>query len=421
MDAYKKLFEFVIILSVFINSIIGCSFEEKKIIYVQTGADIILSEQFELIKNKKLGIITNHTAILSNGVHLVDTLYALDNVKIISLFGPEHGIRGDVPDGQSINDSIDTKTGIPTHSLYGSIKKPTKKMLNEIDILIFDIQDVGARFYTFISTMYYSIQSAAENNIPIIILDRPNPINGLKVDGPMLDSNFKSFVGIAELPIQHGMTVGELAKYFNRTEILGTEKPAQLTVVKMKNWNREFYFEDCNLPWIKPSPNMPRVNTAFVYPGLCLIEGVNISEGRGTYSPFLLIGSPYINSEEVINEMQKYNLDGCILKDTSFIPVEIPNMASSPKYKNEQCDGISINITDRKIFEPIDFTIKLIYTFHKLYPQNFTFRESAIDRLWGSDKFRKDIKNGKSPKEIIDSYQSNLSEFKKARQQYLLY
>jgi len=416
----KKIFQLIILISISILNW-NCSSPEIKSNSVKTGADILLSEKFDIIKNKSIGIVTNHTAILSNGVHLVDTLYHRTDVKIIRLFGPEHGIRGDAPDGQSINDSVDVKTGLPVQSLYGKIRKPTPPMLKNIDVLLFDIQDVGARFYTFISTMFYTIQAASENNIPIIILDRPNPIGGIKVDGPVLDTNYISFVGITKLPIQHGMTVGELAKYFNQPKILRSEKPADLIVVKMKNWKREYYFNDCNLKWIKPSPNMPDLETAIVYPGLCLIEGTNISEGRGTYSPFLLSGSPFINSEAVISEMQNYNLDGVLLKASTFTPEEIPHMASSPKYENELCNGIFVKVTKRKVFKPVEFAIKIIYTFHKLYPEKFKFRESAIDRLWGSSELRLDIESGKSPHDIILSYKNGLNNFKEVRKKYLLY
>ncbi|MBK7107282.1 MAG: DUF1343 domain-containing protein [Ignavibacteriae bacterium] len=415
----KKIFYLIFFSFIVIN--FSCKEKIENKIEVYTGADVLVSENLNLIENKNLGIITNHTAILKSGIHLVDTLSKLNNINIACLFGPEHGIRGNASDGTIINDSVDSKTGIPIRSLYGNIRKPTQEYLQNIDLLIFDIQDVGARFYTYISTMYYAIQAASENNIPILILDRPNPINGINVNGPMLDSNFTSFVGITELPIQHGMTIGELANYFNQPKILKTKIPAELKIIKMKNWKREFYFGDCNLKWINPSPNIPILETAIVYPGLCLIEGINISEGRGTNSPFTLIGSPYINSENVIDEMNKYNSAGVKLKDSNFTPIEIPNMASNPKYKNEKCNGILIKVTNRNIFNPIEFSVKLIHTFHKLYPENFSFRENSIDRLWGSDNFRKDILSGKTPNEIIESYQSKLNEFKKIRKQFLLY
>ncbi|MEE9430884.1 MAG: DUF1343 domain-containing protein [Melioribacteraceae bacterium] len=373
------------------------------------------------MKNKRLGIITNHTAILSDGTHLVDTLFSRDDIKIIKLFGPEHGIRGDAPDGHSIQNGIDAKTKLPVISLYGKIRKPTKEMLDSIDVLVFDIQDIGARFYTFISTMYYAIQVAADNNIPVIILDRPNPINGVDVDGPILDSEFKTFVGIAEIPIRHGMTVGELALFFNRPEILNTKAKANLEIVKMNNWSRDNYFDVTNLTWIKPSPNMPTLETALVYPGLCLLEGINISEGRGTYEPFLKIGSPFINSTNVINELKSLDIIGCKLSPLQFTPVSIPNMSTHPKYKNEICNGIQIRITDRKIFKPIDFAVKLIYVFHKLYPKELSFRENHFDRLWGSKSLREMILDGKTPKVILSKFEIELKNFKVLRKQFLLY
>jgi beta-N-acetylhexosaminidase len=387
----------------------------------KTGADQLLSEQIELIANKNLGIITNHSAILANGTHLVDTLFNSDNVNIIALFGPEHGIRGDAPDGHSIKDGVDSKTGIPVYSLYGKTRQPTSEMLENIDLLVFDIQDIGARFYTFISTMYYSIKSAAEHNIPIIILDRPNPINGLDVQGPVLDPNFQSFVGIAEIPIRHGMTVGELALFFNRSDILDTDNKANLTIVKMKDWSRDYYYDETGLKWIKPSPNMPNLETAIVYPGLCLIEGTNISEGRGTYLPFLNIGAPYSKSEELISELEKLDIEGCFIRPSSFIPVEISDMSKYPKYKDEKCEGIELTVSDRAKFKPIDFGIKLIYVYHKLYPQNFSFRESRIDKLWGNSFLRESLKNGDSPESIIRNYKKELEKFKLTRKKYLLY
>ena len=421
MDTYKKLFESLVFLIFLLSFSVSCTENKSAKASVKTGADLLLSEQFDLIKNKNIGIVTNHTAILYNGVHLVDTLFSREDVNIVSLFGPEHGIRGDAADGITIQNNKDLKTGIPIYSLYGKVRQPTEEMLENVDVLIFDIQDIGARFYTYISTMYYSIKAAADNNIPIIILDRPNPINGVRVEGPMLDPDYKTFVGIAEMPIRHGMTVGELAQYFNHPDILETENTADLTVIKMENWKREFYFDDCHIPWVQPSPNMPNLETAIVYPGLCLIEGTNISEGRGTYSPFLMIGSPYINSNKVISELNKYNIEGIEVKDTFYTPTEIPNMASSPKYENEVCNGTYINVTDRSAFQPIDFAVKLIYTINRLYPDDLTFRERAIDRLWGSSSFREDILSDKNPNEIIDNYKIKIEGFKQIREKYLLY
>lgn len=422
MVSYKKLSQSLIAVYLTILLLSNCTENKSTSSVTQTGADVLISEKLDLVQYKKLGIITNHTAVLGNGTHLVDTLFNSPNVQITALFGPEHGIRGDAPDGHKISDGTDPKTGIPVYSLYGNNRQPNAAMLKNIDLLIFDIQDIGARFYTFISTMYYGIKAAAENNIPIVILDRPNPINGIDVQGPMLKEGFKTFVGIAEIPIRHGMTVGELAKFFNRPEILETYTTAELNVIKMKNWSREYNYDRTGLKWIKPSPNMPTLETALVYPGLCLIEGTNISEGRGTYSPFLKIGSPFVNSQDVIRELNELNIEGCSIKPIEFTPVAIPNMSAFPKYKDELCSGIQISLTDDSTkFKSIDFGVKLIYVFNKLYPQKFEFRERGIDRLWGSSDLREAILKGTAPDSIINQYQNDLEKFKQIRNQFLIY
>ncbi|MCW8850222.1 MAG: DUF1343 domain-containing protein [Melioribacteraceae bacterium] len=420
VDVNKKIFRYLSIASIFII-LISCSKIESVDKNVHTGADLLVSQNLSLIENKRLGIITNHTGILRNGTHLVDTLFSLPSIKISSLFGPEHGIRGDAPDGRTIQDGNDSKTGLPVYSLYGKTRKPTKEMLADIDILLFDIQDIGARFYTFISTMYYGIQAAAENNIPIIILDRPNPIGGNIVEGPVLLEEFTSFVGISEIPIRHGMTVGELAIYFNQKNILGTEVIADLQIIKMQNWDRSSYFDETNFPWLPPSPNMPDLETALVYPGLCLLEGTNISEGRGTSAPFLQFGSPFINSQDVIDQLTHLGIEGCELKAIEFTPIAIPKKSMHPKYLGEKCNGIKISLTDRKKFKAIEFSIKLIYVFNKLYKQNFTFNEGRIDKLWGNDKLREQIIDGKSPDFIISYFQNDLEKFRTIRQNFLLY
>jgi len=388
---------------------------------VTVGANFLVSDSINLIQNKRIGIVTNHSAILSNGVHLVDTLTKLKNINVTTLFGPEHGIRGNAPDGNSISDGIDSKTNLPVYSLYGKIRKPTPEMLKNVDILIFDIQDIGARFYTFISTLYYTLEAAAENNIPIIVLDRPNPINGITVDGPIRENEFKSFVAIAPIPIQHGMTIGELANMFNNEKWLENGIKADLTIVKMENWKRNYIFSDCNLPWVAPSPNIPNLETAIIYPGMCLIEGVNVSEGRGTYAPFLTIGAPYINSNEVLMELKKLNISGIDVKPITFTPKSIENMSTSPKYKNIECNGLSLKITDAKNIMALRFGIKLLYSIHKLYPNNFEFRRNWLDKLFGNKELTKMLKNNSTPDEIFKLWEHELINFKNLRKKYLLY
>jgi len=407
----KTLVLFVILLSsVFAQSV-----------NVLTGADLLFSDHFDLVKGKRLGVVTNHSALLINKVHLIDSLFNSKDVKLTALFGPEHGIRGDAPDGNTIKHGKDAKTGIPVYSLYGEIRKPTEEMLKDIDILIFDIQDVGARFYTYISTLFYTLQAAAENNIPVIVLDRPNPITGNKIDGPIRKDELTSFVGIAPIPIMHGLTIGELAIMFNESGLLGKNLKAELKTVNMKNWKRSYYFDILNLNWVKPSPNIPDVETTIVYPGTCLIEGTNVSEGRGTQSPFLTIGAPYINSEQLIAELNKMGIDGVTLAPVEFTPVDIKNMASKPKYEGVLCHGINIKVVNREKFEPVKFGVKLVSAIHSLFPQEFKFSDSRFDRLSGDKKIRESILAERAPADIISDWQTELANFIENRKQYLLY
>ncbi len=388
---------------------------------VWVGAEVLIQDSLELIQGKRIGIVTNHSSIVFNKMLLVDTLAKRNDIKIVALFGPEHGIRGDNADGAKIVNGKDSVTGIPVYSLYGEINKPTKEMLKDVDILLFDIQDVGARFYTYISTLFYAIQAAAENNIPIMVLDRPNPIGGLNVSGPILKPELKSFVGIAPIPIMHGMTIGELAEYFNNPELLGNNLKANLTIIKMKYWDRRFYYDRCKLNWTKPSPNISYIITAIVYPGMCLFEGTNISEGRGTDFPFLLFGAPFLDNIKVINELKKLNLVGIELKSETFVPREIPGVASNPKYERDTCKGIKITIKDRYKFDPVKFAVKLLYVLNKVHPKEFKFKDSRFDKLAGDTRLRKMILEGKKPDEIINAWQKELDDFIQIRNKYLLY
>ena len=388
---------------------------------LEVGADRLVSNYINLIKGKRIGLVTNASGVLSNGTPLVDTLFNMKDVKITALFGPEHGIRGNAPAGKAIGSSVDAKTGIPVYSLFGKNKKPTAEMLKDVDVLIYDIQDVGARFYTYISTLFYVIQAGADNHIPIIILDRPNPIDGINVEGPIRKDDEASFVGIAPIPIMHGMTVGELAKLYAGEGYIGKNLKPDLTVIKMKNWNRNFYLDHYSLPWIDPSPNIPNLETAIVYPGLCLIEGTNVSEGRGTYHPFINIGAPYINSDSLIDKLKEYNVKGIALSTIKFTPVDIPKMSANPKYKNESCSGITIHVTNRNHFKAVHFGIKLVCALHSLYPDQFKFRDAGFDRLSGDKSIREKILAGETPEKIISSWQKELKEFLSIRNKYLLY
>ena len=384
------------------------------------GADLLFSENLNLITGKKVGVICNHTSLLLDGTHLVDALLDQKDVTIKAIFTPEHGFKGSAEAGEKINYKNNLYEEVPIISLYGQDRKPSKENLKDVDILIFDIQDVGARFYTYISTMYYVLEAAGENNIPVTILDRPNPIGGNYVDGPVLDNKYQSFVGIAQIPITHGMTVGELAKYFVGEKLISTWKNVSLTIIQCKNWKREiptqFYSK-----WNSPSPNINSLETALVYPGTCLIEGTNISEGRGTRFPFLQIGAPFFKSEEIIEKLNLLKVDGAEFLPVSFIPEDIPEMATNPKFEGKTCYGIKIKITDPNKFESVKLGVKLMFVLTKLYGSKIKFNESSFDKLAGSDMLRQQLKNQMLPDKIFATWQKELTKFNKKINQYLLY
>ncbi|MBK7629728.1 MAG: DUF1343 domain-containing protein [Ignavibacteriales bacterium] len=289
-----------------------------------------------------------------------------------------------------------------------------------IDVLIFDIQDVGARFYTYISTMFYVLEAAGENKVPVIILDRPNPIGGDYVDGPVLDPKLKSFVGIAQIPITHGMTIGELATYFVGEKIVSSWKDIKLEVIQCKNWKREIPNEFYS-KWNSPSPNINSLETALVYPGICLLEGTNISEGRGTRFPFLQFGAPFIKADDVIDKLNLLKFEGAELQPVAFIPEDLKGMATNPKFKNETCYGIKIKITDPNKFESVKFGTKTLLVLVKLYGNKIKFNNPSFDRLGGTDQLRKDLQKKIAPDKIIASWQKELVKFEKKRKKYLLY
>ncbi len=403
-------------------SVLSCgqSLQDEQILF---GTDFFVKEKLYLLEDRKVGLVINQTSRLSDGTSLLDTFVKLGAkvVNITSLFSLEHGIKGEFADGVSINGQKYDSNNIPIYSLYGREKKPTQEMLKNVDLIIFNVQDIGARFYTYISSMFYVLQASAENNISVIILDRPNPIGGERVEGPALESGFESFIGIAQLPIIHGMTTGELALMFSGENYIKTETAPDLTVIKMKDWERNITWMELNKEWIPTSPNIPTFETAFVYPGTCLIEGTNVSEGRGTNYPFITIGAPFIITEELIKELNLTGLEGVEITPTSFTPVKIEGKSTNPKFENELCYGIKISLTNHKEFNSVYFGIKLIYVLHKLYHHKFKFREDYFDKLAGTDKIRLWIEEGKDPEFIISSWQDELIKFNKIRNKYLLY
>ncbi|MEX6701450.1 exo-beta-N-acetylmuramidase NamZ family protein [Peribacillus frigoritolerans] len=385
--------------------------KEKKKQKVSPGIEVLLKEEKNVLSGKKVGLITNPTGIDSKLTSIVDLLHDDPDIHLTALFGPEHGVRGDAQAGASVEYYIDEKTGLPVYSLYGKTKKPTPEMLKDVEVLVFDIQDVGTRYYTYIYTMAYAMEAAKENDIPFIVLDRPNPQGGESVDGPVLEPEFSSFVGLYPIPLKHGMTVGELATLFNKEFKIG----ADLKVIKMKGWKRDMDYDDTGLPFVLPSPNMPAVSTTFVYPATGLIEGTNVSEGRGTTKPFELIGAPYINGDELAGELNALRLPGVKFRAASFTP-------TFSKHAGKLSHGVEIYITDREEFKAVPTGLHIIKTIQDLYPDDFEFlAANNFNLLIGNGWIMSRIKEGSTVNEILKEYQVKQDAFKKVRKNYLLY
>ena len=386
---------------------------------VTVGADLFLTQSFDWIKGKRIGLVVNHTSVLSDGRHLVDLLSARNDLKVTALFAPEHGLRGDTTG--AVPDGVDPVTHVPVFSLYGTTTKPTAEMMQSVDLLVFDIQDVGARFYTYISTLGHCMEAAAERGAAVIVLDRPNPVGGDHVEGPLLLDSLKSFVGFAPIPILHGMTVGELAMMYNGEGWLkGGVRPI-LRVVKMERWERTMWYDQTGLRWVKPSPNMPTVSTAAVYPGTCLFEGTNVSEGRGTDRPFEYIGAPWLNSAQVIEILENAALRGVEFEPIQFTPVKRPNNVEAPKFADRGCNGLYVRVTDRETFEPVRTGIYLLWAVRSVHPDKFEWRVPAIDERSGTTEIRMLLDAGEDPEKIVARWRKGLEEFRTRRAKYLLY
>lgn len=388
---------------------------------VQVGADVLIRDRPNLIAGKRLGVITNHSAFLASGEHLVDALSQLENVELKALFGPEHGIRGNAPDRKSISHQSDPISGVPTFSLFGKTTKPTKAMLEDIDVLIFDIQDVGARFYTYSTTLALTMEAAAQKGIPYIVLDRPNPIGGILVEGPLLDKNLRSFVGWLPIPIVHGLTIGELARAINGEGWLPNHRQVELHVVPMEGWRRNFYFDQTRLHWIKPSPSICSIQTALVYPGTCLIEGTNVSEGRGTRHPFEQVGAPWIDGKLLAKKVSALGIPGLEVRSTSFTPRSTRAVTTDSKFEGMRCEGLFLRVTDRARFRPVRAALGILSTLRQLHPEEFFIRPKRFDELAGSKSIRKALLKGIAPDEIAADWIAGEQDFEKLRKQYYIY
>lgn len=378
---------------------------------VQTGLEVLMQQDYKPLIGKRVGLVTNHSAITANGQHIVDLFAANKTFILTTLFCPEHGLRGN--HDTFVDNGSDDITHLPIYSLYGKMKKPTAAMLKNVDVIVFDIQDLGTRFYTYISTLAYVMQAAKENNKTLLILDRPNPISGQVIEGPLPEKSLVGkFTSYFPIPIRYGMTIGELARLYNQYFKID----CKLQIVPLKGWQRNMYFDNTKLPWVNPSPNMRSLTAAINYPGLGILEGTNLSVGRGTKQPFILYGAPWINSTELVNNLNARKLSGVRFQAIHFKPIRIAGMPVYP-YTNKICHGFIPIITDRQVYRPVTVAINVMTALHELYPTHFKFGSSF--GLLGQRKVRSEIIAGMSPTDIISSW--NIKDFLRAREKSLIY
>ncbi len=387
---------------------------------IRTGIEVLVSDKLASLVGQRIGLVCNQASVLPDLRHAADVFFKHPEIDLTTLFGPQHGIRGDVQDNMiETEHAVDSQTGLSVYSLYSETREPTEAMLENVDTIVFDLQDVGCRIYTFVYTMANCMRAAKKFGRRVIVCDRPNPINGIAIEGNVAEKDFTSFVGQFEIPTRHGMTCGELAKFFNEHFGIGCD----LEVVKMDGWSREMWFEDTGLPWVMPSPNIPTVDTCVVFPATVHIEGTEMSEGRGTTKPFELNGAPYIDPRAWAAELEKFSFPGVTFRQTYFQP-------TFQKHARTTCGGLQIHVTDRNVFTPVIVGIAMIKTACDLYTEHFQWKESAYEYVFdknpfdvvsGTDKIRKAIKEGQSLAEIEASWSERSEAFANVRLNYLLY
>lgn len=373
---------------------------------VLNGIDVLREQDFAPMAGKRVGLVTNHTGLAADGTTSVEVFHKTKSCRLAAIFSPEHGLSGKLDD--KFNSGVDEATSLPVYSLYGDTRRPTPDMLRDIDVLVFDIQDIGARFYTYITTMAYCMEEAAKAKIPIFVLDRPNPVGGARVEGPMLDPDKTSFVGYMPLPVRHGMTLGELARYFNEENNIG----AQLHVIPMRGWSRTDYFWDTGQLWVDPSPNMRDMKAAILYPGVCLLEQTNVSVGRGTARPFELIGAPWIEPRRLARELRAYEIEGLEAVPVYFTP-------DAGKHRGIRCGGVSLTITDVEKLNSAKIGLSLVSILHRLYKNEFQV-DRVLDLL-GNAEVLKRLKAGEMPEKALKADHRAMREFMTRRKRALLY
>jgi uncharacterized protein YbbC (DUF1343 family) len=387
---------------------------------VSPGIEVLLHDRRDRIRGARVGAVVHPASVLPDLRHTADALIECGEFQLVSLFGPQHGARGEKQDNMVESEFYrDPHTGLPVHSLYGETRWPTEEMLQGLDVLLYDLQDAGTRVYTFIYTMAYCMEACARSGKEMVVLDRPNPVNGRDVEGNLLDPEFRSFVGRYPLPMRHGMTAGELARLFNAEYGIG----CSLTVVEMEGWKRDHWFDRTGLPWVQPSPNLPTLDSATVYPGTVLVEGTNLSEGRGTTRPFELIGAPFMDSRAFAERLNAQGLPGVWFRAAYFQP-------TFQKWAGQMCGGIQIHVTDREKFEPYLTGIAVISAARALCPDSFQWREPPYEYeyeklpfhiLSGGKGIAQMIERQAPLSQIRQSWQDDINEFLRIRAQYLIY
>lgn len=391
--------------------------ERKFMTTFKLGIENLVQQDFAPLQGKRVGLMSNPSAVNQKLSLTYNILRNTPQVKLTALFSPEHGFLGAIPDGEKIGTQTDTYTGLPVFSLYGDSLRPSKEMLNLIDVMLCDIQDIGVRYYTFLWTITYIIEACGENGIPVIILDRPNPL-GDRIDGSSLEPEFASLVGRYNVPVQYGMTMGEMLNMLNQTV---NPTPTELHVIPCEGYQRNTSWEDLNLAFVPPSPNMPHLVTAKHYPGSCLIEGTNLSEGRGTALPFEILGAPFIDAIQLADELNDLHLSGIRFRPHYFKP-------TTSKYAGIECHGVQAHIVDMQSYEPFQTWLQVIYVLCHRYPEQFRWREPYIpngvypfDRLIGNAHVRRQIDDGVKVETIVAEWADYLLRFNQERHAYLLY
>ena len=383
---------------------------------VRTGLQILLSEQRSLVAGRRVGLVSHAAAVLPDLTGILPAVRAA-GIDVQALFGPEHGFAGAAADGAAVGHGHDGRTGLPVYSLYGETKEPTADMLTGLDLLLVDFQDVGVRFYTYLSTLYYVLRGAGRANLPVMVLDRPNPITGRVVAGPLVDPGLESFVGILPIPLRHGLTLGELAGYMNSEYSLN----APLSVVAMTGWQRADWFDQTGLLWVAPSPAMPHLSTATVYPGMCFIEGTNLSEGRGTALPFEVVGAPWLDGDSLAAYLNQLGLPGVRFRAHTFTP-------TASKHANQVCQGVQVHVFDREALQPITLGLHVLAACIQADPGQFAFLPSSwegrpphMDLLAGSAAVRAHLLAGQPVEELEATWAAGCAHFRRACQPHLLY